>query len=285
MTKQSFDVRKSITAGESATWLRCGVVIGLASLVLLGLWFAPALAFNLGVAVVVVMGTREFYLLNNLGIRNPLYRWAGVLGAGLLALQMIVLPVMESIAVPVVVMLIFSLAVVNTRSPNPEEFRELLLVSYGVLYTAGMFGQLILIRNGRAGREVSGILILTVLAGDVGAYWGGSLFRSGKLLNASIHPRKSYRGAVVGVVAAVGTAVFVSRFLDVHFTILRAAIFGACVGMACQFGDLSESYMKRVAGRRHSGTLLGPEGGVLDYVDAMTFAVVVVRLLLFVWGD
>lgn len=271
--------------GESATWLRSVVVICLVSMVLLSLWFAPALAFNLGVAVLAIMAAREFYLLDGSGVRNPLYRGAGLLGVGVLVLQMIALPALGlGISIPVVVILILSLAVLTTKGPNPAEFHELLLVVFGVLYAGGMFGQLILIRNARDGREVTAVLILTVLAREVGAYWGGFVFPAGKPVNEGINARKSYRGAAVGVATAVGAAVLVSRYLQADFTILRAAVFGTCVGIACQFGDLSESYMKRVAGRRHSGNLLGPEGGILDYLDAVTFAIVVARLLLFVWG-
>lgn len=270
---------------ERASWQRAAVVITLVSLVLLSLWLAPALVFNLGVVAVVVLAAHEFYSLDSSICRHRLYRWAGMGGAGLLALQMIAFPVAGAgVSIPLLVMLIFAIVVLHTKGPDSAEFYEVLVVMFGVLYSGGMFGQLILIRNATAGRELTTVLLLTVLAREVGAHWGGSLFPSGRLLNRSINAKKSYRGAAVGIAGAVGASVLLSRYLSVNFTIFKAVVFGGCIGVACQFGDLSESYMKRVARRRHSGKLLGPEGGVLDFLDAVTFAIVVVRLLLLVWG-
>jgi phosphatidate cytidylyltransferase len=269
--------------GGSANWQRAAVVIGLISPILSSLWLLPAIAFDLGVAAVAILSMREFLLLDTGGQRVGLHRRLGLLGIGLLALQMIALPAATAIGVPVVVMGIFSVAVLHTKGPSKEEFHDLLTVTFGILYLGGMFLQLILIRDEPRGRELVTILVVTVLAREVAANLGGVLFRSGKLLNRSINPRKSYPGAAVGIGAAIGIAVLASQHLEIGLTVFRAVVLGGCVGVACQFGDLSESYIKRVAERRHSGALLGPEGGILDFVDAVAFAIVALRLLVQAW--
>jgi phosphatidate cytidylyltransferase len=270
---------------ERAGGKRAAIVIALITVVLSSLWFLPALVFNLGVAAVVVLAAREFYLLDSSVGSTPVYRWLGMSGAGLVALQMVFFPAVGSgLSISLFVLLLFSILVLRTREPNARELYEVLVVTFGVIYTAGMFGQLILIRNLTAGRELTVVLFLAVFAREVGAHFGGSLFPSGKLLNSSINPKKSYQGGAVGVAAAVGTAILLSRYLNVHFTLLRAAMFGGCIGIVCQLGDFSESYIKRVARQRHSSRWLGPEGGILDFLDAVGFAIVAARVMLLVWG-
>ena len=280
-------IKESQAAAHANTAIakRAAVVVSLVTAELLVLWFAPAIVFNLGVAFIIVFAIRELYFLDNSSYKMSLLRSAGLLGGGLLALQMTFVPTLPlGLSVPVLVILLFSVTVFKTNRPTPEEFRELLFVMFCVLYIGAMFGLVILIRNARLGRELTLILILTVFTRETVAHFAGSLFPSGRALNSSINPRKSYGGAFVGIAGAIGVVILLSRYVEVGFTISRAVLFGACVGVACQLGDLSESYIKRVTGRRHSGSVFGPEGGLLDFLDAAAFANVIACLLLFLWG-
>ena len=80
-----------------------------------------------------------------------------------------------------------------------EELRELMFMMFGMFYIGGVFGQLILIRTLSRGRELAALVILTVLAREVGATIGGRLPVSSKLLNVHTNRKKSYAGAVDGI--------------------------------------------------------------------------------------
>ncbi len=250
------------------------------------LWLAPPLAFNLGGGAVVVLALREFYLLDGGGTGSRSARNSALAGGAFLTLQMTFIPAVPlGITIPFLIIMVFSVALAKTVRPTMEELHDLLFVIFGVLYVAAMFGQLILIRNGARGRQFAALVILTVLAREVGAAVGGLLIPSSRLLNKEISPRKSYAGAAIGAATAIGTAVLLCRYMNLGFSFSRATSFGLCLGVACQFGDLAESYMNRAVGRRHSSSLLGPEGGLLDFLDAAAFAMVVARLLLYIWGQ
>jgi len=99
-----------------------------------------------------------------------------------------------------------------------------------------------------------------------------------------VSPRKNYAGWLVGATASLVAALIARRALGLAMTDGQAVVFGLCLGGACQLGDLSESYLKRMVRRRHSSNALGPEGGLLDTTDALAFGAVVASGLLHLWG-
>ena len=55
---------------------------------------------------------------------------------------------------------------------------------------------------------------------------------------------------------------------------IDALMMGAVVAALAPMGDLFESMIKRDLGRKDTGTLFGPHGGLLDRLDAVFFTVV-----------
>lgn len=249
------------------------------------LWVAPPLVFNLGLVAVATLTLREFYLLDCVDLRGRAYRKAGLFGGTALLLQMTLSPKFPvGISISLLLIALLSAVVVRTTGPNMDEARDLMFAAFGIAYISCMFGQLVFIRALAHGRELTALVILIILAREVGAAIGGRLPVTSRPLNVHINARKTFFGAAIGTCAAVLTSLVLARLIAFPFGWRKAAVLGLSLGVACQAGDLAESYFKRATGRRHSGTVLGPEGGLLDFLDAAAFGIAMARLLFFLWA-
>lgn len=123
-------------------------------------------------------------------------------------------------------------------------------------------------------RERSPWLLLGVLAlvwiADTAAYYAGRKFGRNKLAPA-ISPGKSWEGVMGAGLALVIYASAISAAIH-GLRIPSALILAAALLYFAILGDLFESWMKRQAGVKDSGTLLPGHGGVLDRIDALTAA-------------
>jgi len=123
-------------------------------------------------------------------------------------------------------------------------------------------------------REHSPWLLLGVMAlvwiADSAAYFAGRRFGRHKLA-PEISPGKSWEGVMGAGVALMLYASAISAAIH-GLRIPGALILAAALLYFSILGDLFESWMKRVAGVKDSGTLLPGHGGVLDRIDALTSA-------------
>lgn len=110
-------------------------------------------------------------------------------------------------------------------------------------------------------------------ANDTVAYFVGRAIGKHPLAPA-LSPKKTWEGAVAGVVASLLVGWLFSLWLKAPVPhLLAMAAFGNVAG---QVGDLLESAYKRSAGVKDSGGLLPGHGGVLDRIDALILAIPVV---------
>lgn len=123
-------------------------------------------------------------------------------------------------------------------------------------------------------RERSPWLILGVMAlvwiADIAAYYAGRRFGRHKLA-PEISPGKSWEGVFGAGLALILYASAISAAIN-GLRIPGALILAAALLYFSILGDLFESWMKRLAGVKDSGTLLPGHGGVLDRIDALTSA-------------
>jgi len=158
---------------------------------------------------------------------------------------------------------------------------------------------LLLLRGDGTGYGVRGfwwvwLLLLPVWANDTFALLVGHyLGREGRhQLAPHISPKKTWEGFFGGLVFTVLT-VFVVTFLAnlVLSPALRldipwyhALILGVLITIAATIGDLAESLLKRGTGVKDSGSILPGHGGILDRIDSVLFAVLIVFFYAFALG-
>lgn len=138
-------------------------------------------------------------------------------------------------------------------------------------------------RHGDAGNLWVLYLLIVTKMTDIGAYFGGRLFGKQKLAVA-ISPGKTIVGSIIGFFSAIifsiafhVVSLFISTF---HLTLIESLWLGAILGCLGQFGDLSESLLKRDADVKDSNRLPGL-GGILDMLDSLLFTIPVIYLFLY----
>jgi phosphatidate cytidylyltransferase len=113
-------------------------------------------------------------------------------------------------------------------------------------------------------------VLLAVWAGDTLAYAGGRVLGRHRMA-PNTSPGKTWEGFVFGTAATIFVA-FVALYQQDYLTIGESVALGAVVAVAAPLGDLFESMLKRDAGVKDTGRLLGGHGGMLDRIDALLFA-------------
>ena len=111
---------------------------------------------------------------------------------------------------------------------------------------------------------------------DIGAYVAGRAI-GGPKLAPTISPNKTIAGLVGGMVSA-GLA----SWAWVQYVMLPLPLLGLAplFAAAAQGGDLFESWIKRRAGVKDSGTILPGHGGVLDRLDGLVVVATLTALCL-----
>lgn len=164
--------------------------------------------------------------------------------------------------------------------------------AYGVIYIAPACIALVWLRNPSAEtmhlergmpidwtmtQGVGWMLLLFVItwAADIFAFLVGSAVKGPKLW-PRFSPNKTWSGFFGGLAGAMGAAVIFAALTPLELDALAAALVGLLGGLATMAGDLWESMLKRRFGVKDSGDLIPGHGGLLDRVDGLLFATIVI---------
>lgn len=173
------------------------------------------------------------------------------------------------------VMLVFGAVAAGLFARNRGQ--EALDAAYGVLYLGWPAVLLIWLRDVDTDVGLAWTVSAFVIAwaSDSMAYLVGSLVGGPKLW-PRFSPNKTWSGFVGGLGAGTIAGAALGTFLDMGLGPYWGAALGLAAALATMAGDLWESALKRRYGVKDAGKLIPGHGGLLDRVDGLMFAVVVV---------
>lgn len=158
--------------------------------------------------------------------------------------------------------------------------------AFGVLYLGAPMLALIWLRGKGLedqGRAWTFLLFFVAWTADSLAFIIGSLLKGPKLW-PRFSPNKTWSGFCGGLAGAMIAAAVVSALLPTGLSPAVAVGVGLVGGLATMGGDLLESMLKRRFGVKDSGDLIPGHGGLMDRVDGLMAAVLVVAAMRLVLG-
>jgi phosphatidate cytidylyltransferase len=243
-------------------------VVGIPLVVALVAW-GPAWLYTALVLALALGAQLELY---------QMFRAVGVeadRGAGLALGALVVLAF--AAARPVLLPLALSLAVivavalgVRRDAGSERAWAGVTLTLLGVCYCAWLLGHAVWLRALPGGRALTLFGLGVTWCGESAAFFVGRRFGRRRLA-PSLSPGKTVEGGVAQVVASIAAALLGARFAGL--TPSEAVAVGVVLGIVGQFGDLSESFLKRSAGTKDAGHVIPGHGGLLDRLDSLLFNV------------
>lgn len=85
----------------------------------------------------------------------------------------------------------------------------------------------------------------------------------------NVSPGKTWEGFAGGLAAAVVASPLLSNLLSLDFSIVKIVVIGLVIATLGVVGDLTESWIKRLADVKDSGGIIPGHGGILDRLDAL----------------
>ncbi|MBN1693251.1 MAG: phosphatidate cytidylyltransferase [Dehalococcoidales bacterium] len=257
-------------------------------LIIVVVWFnTPITWFTLLAAVCGGLGVFEFYRLAGVLKTIPL----AILG-GIITILFIIYPhIRYSFNLPPASLVltgavILSLIMLVFLPKEEGLFIHWATMAAGVLYIGWMLSFLILLRLEpgtaafpEAGRNFVFLALFATFGSDTAAYFIGKAIGRHKL-SPQISPGKTWEGTAAGIIGGVIICLLftIDTPLQLPLNYWQAVLLGVLVSVFGQIGDLVESLVKRNYGVKDSGSLMPGHGGMLDRMDSILFAGVVVYI-------
>jgi phosphatidate cytidylyltransferase len=255
-------------SGKSDLGARVAVAVP-AAIILLVLLHQGGLVFTLAVTAIGLVALHELYAMFQTARPAKLAGFAGLIAVTLSAHYGDQYDVLLAAMAVIPVAFVLTIA----QPAGGGGMVSIALTLLGVYWIALALGHGILLRDLPHGEGVIIDVLLGTFIGDSGAYFGGRAFGRRKLAPV-ISPNKTVEGLAIGILSGIA-AVEVAGLYQDWLSGTQALLLGLAVALVAPLGDLFESYLKRDAGTKDTGTLFGAHGGALDRIDAVLFSAVV----------
>lgn len=252
--------RLALRIGPALVLLAASVVV-----VAVGSW-----AFTLWVAIFGVLMAREWYAIAYQGVIAPSFP------VHLACLAIVLVAV--TLGYPTFALAVVALGAGTAALITARARLDALWSVLGVLYTIAPLAALVWLRGNASMPTLTVLwLLCTVWATDTAALIAGRLI-GGPPLAPKVSPKKTWAGLAGGTLAAAAVG-WGAGSLHTALSSPALALLSALLAVVSQLGDLTESAFKRRFGVKDSSQLIPGQGGVLDRVDGLVFATLVVAVL------
>ena len=250
------------------------------------IWFGEPY-FTVFIALVGLLAAMEFYRLTK-GVKAQPLTVFGIIWTILLivvrntTLQSKIEPYIGAdLLIPTIITagMAVSLFLLLIRKKKLGAFTDWAWTFAGILYIGWLLSYLVTLRGLADGRNWVFLAIFATFGSDSAAYCIGKIMGKRKLA-PTISPGKTWEGSIAGLVGAAAVSLLFLLPTPVKLTAYlnwwQLIIIGLLVSVFGQLGDLIESLFKRNAGVKDSGNIFPGHGGMLDRMDSIVFAVVIV---------
>ncbi len=245
-------------------------------LVIAAVWFDEPLPwFTVLVAIVGVAAAIEFYRMVNAS-RMPPLTYFGLVWVLLFIISPhfdygFLIPLLLTSAV------VLSLIWLVLRRQREAAFIGWAWTMAGILYIGWLLSYLVALRGLDDGRNWLLLALFATFGSDTAAFFVGRALGRHHLA-PQISPGKTWEGFIGGVLGATTISLLFTLIPAFRLPIGYggAILLGILISIMGQIGDLVESLLKRNTGVKDSGRLMPGHGGVLDRIDSVVFAGIVV---------
>ena len=126
------------------------------------------------------------------------------------------------------------------------------------------------------------IIILCISLFDSGCYLVGKIFGKNKIL-INISPNKTYEGLFGGILFTNLLCLILYYNIDLSIINFNLFVLNNLVILFSFFGDLIQSYFKRLNFLKDSGNFIPGHGGFFDRFDSFLFVIIPISLLKFIF--
>jgi len=254
------------------------------------LWFFRTTGALVLITLISVLTLREFYQLMRAMGFTPFHK-LGLLFGGLITIAPWVEATLARPSHPLLALatVVFAIRLLGERTPE-NRVESLCSTLFGLVYVSVMLQYLVRIATplpmdtlSATGRLLLCLWLVAVAKFcDMGALLTGLAIGRHKM-SPVISPKKTWEGAVGGVVFSMGIGALIAWLardhFPVHMTPLTAALIAAPIGAIGIAADLVESVIKRRANSKDSGKTIPGIGGMFDLSDSLILSAPVAYFL------
>ena len=253
----------------------------LVALTVLAVMYATPVYFLIGIGLIGTACLYEYFgLVRAMGVH--VQPWFGYLAFWVLLIDFRYrsFPVLGTLGA--VLIIAFLSALWRPRRPVQDRAFALMAEVLGIVYFALFLYSAIPVRfdfGDETSLHWTLLLLIVIWAGDTAALAVGKTL--GKTPFAPVlSPRKTYEGAIGGLLAGVGFAAAAQALFFPDLPLHHVIAVSVLLGIFGQLGDLAESMLKRAAATKDSSHLIPGHGGALDRMDSLLFAFPVLYIYL-----